>query len=231
MNDTAPSRWDDYLEIFTSPSRVYERRSDGKYGHAMLVYTLAMAVLFFATRSAMEPIWNAEMARSFARNPNMTPEQMEGAMTISKTIGAAFVILSGPIMALLVGLFVSIASKVVGKAVTIGQGITIAALAFFPRLIEAVASAVQALLLDEAALKSRYSVSLGLGRLLDPDATGSPVLGMLGRVDLFTLWVTVLIGVGIKVMGRTTTGEAVTAAIIVYLLGAIPVVLFGMLGG
>jgi hypothetical protein len=231
VSDAATSRWDDYLEIFTSPSRVYARRTDGKYGHPMLVYTIAVAVLYFATSSAMEPILNAEMARGMARNPDMTPEQMEGAVRFGKMISAVFVVLSGPLMALLVGAFATLAAKLIGKTITIGQGVTIAVLAFFPRLIEAVVAAVQALLMDESALKSRYSVSLGIGRFLDPETTSGSLLGVLGRIDLFTLWVTVLIGIGIKVVARTTPGEAVTAAVIVYVLGAIPVALFGMLGG
>jgi hypothetical protein len=231
MNDATPSRWDDYLEIFTSPSTVYERRADGKFGHAMLVYTVVVAVLYFATSSAMEPIMNAEMARGMAQNPNLTPEQMEAGRKFGKIIGAAFVLLSGPLMGLVVGLFAALAARLVGKAVTVAQGVTIAVLAAFPRLIEAIVAAVQALLMDEAALTSRYAVSVGLGRFLDPDTTNRSLLGLLGRVELFTLWVTVLIGIGKKVIGRNSTGEAVTAAIIVYVLGAIPMVLLGMLGG
>ena len=231
MSDATPSRWDDYLDVYGAPSRLFERRSDGKFGHAMLVFIIAAAVLYFATRTAMEPIMNAEFERGMAANPNLTPEQMEAGRKFAGIAGGIFVLVGTPIMMLLLGGIIWIVARVLGKALGYSQGATIATFAMFPRLVESVVSAAQALLMDEQNLNSRYKVSLGLGRFFDHETANPVVLALLGRIDVFTIWVTVLIAIGIKVMGRATTGQAVLGAVVVWLIGAIPMLIQAMRGG
>lgn len=235
MSDAAPSRLDDYLDVFVSPTALFTRRSDGKFGQALLVLVVLSAILFFATKSAMAPIMDAEMAKGMAgalkANPNMTPEQIESAKAIGAkfaSIGFVFVILVAPF---LLGTVIFLASRVVGGAVGFAQGITIATFAWFPRLVEGVVSAVQALLMDESKLTSRLSVSLGLGRFMDAATTNPYVLALAGRVDVFTIWVTALIAIGIKVIGKTSTGQAVAGAVIVWFIGALPILYQAMRQG
>jgi hypothetical protein len=57
------------------------------------------------------------------------------------------------------------------------------------------------------------------------------LLALLGRIDLFTLWATLLVGIGIKQMGKTTTGQAVAAAALAWLAGCLPVLLQAMRAG
>ena len=227
MSDVTPSRWDDYLDVFVSPGRLFERRSDGKFGHAMLVFIIAAAVLYFATRTAMQPIMNAEFERGMAANPNLTPEQMEAGRRFAGIAGGIFVLVGTPILMLVLGLVIWIAARIVGKSLSYAQGATIATFAMFPRLVDAVVNAVQALLMDEASLTSRYKVSLGVGRFLDPD--NAMLLALVGRLDVFTLWITALIAIGIKVMTKASTGQAVAAAALVWLVGALPALLQAIL--
>ena len=227
MSDVTPSRWDDYLDVFVSPGRLFERRSDGKFGHAMLVFIIAAAVLYFATRTAMQPIMNAEFERGMAANPNLTLEQMEAGRRFAGIAGGIFVLVGTPILMLVLGLVIWIAARIVGKSLSYAQGATIATFAMFPRLVDAVVNAVQALLMDEASLTSRYKVSLGVGRFLDPD--NAMLLALVGRLDVFTLWITALIAIGIKVMTKASTGQAVAAAALVWLVGALPALLQAIL--
>ena len=235
MSEAAPSRLDDYLDVFVSPTALFTRRSDGKFGQALLVLVILSAILFFATKSAMAPIMDAEMAKGMAgamkANPNMTPEQIESAKAIGAkfaSVGFIFILIVAPF---LLGTVIFLASRVAGGAVGFAQGITIATFAWFPRLVEGVVSAVQALLMDESQLTSRLSVSLGLGRLMDAATTNPYVLALAGRVDVFTLWVTALIAIGIKVMAKVSTAQAVGAAAVVWFIGAIPVLLQAMRQG
>jgi hypothetical protein len=197
----------------------------------MLVFIIAAAVLYFATRTAMEPIMNAEFERGMAANPNLTPEQMEAGRKFAGIAGGIFVLIGTPIMMLLLGGIIWIVSRVLGKALSYSQGATVAAFAMFPRLVESVVSAVQALLMDEQDLNSRYTVSLGAGRFFDHETANPVVLALLGRIDVFTIWVTILIAIGIKVMGRASTGQAVAGAALVWLVGAIPMLLQALRGG
>ena len=229
MSDATPSRWDDYLDVFVSPSRLFERRSDGKFGQAMLVFVIAATGIYFATRTAMQPIMDAEFTRGMAANPNLTPEQMETARKFAGIAASIFSVVGWPIMILLVGAVICLAVMLVGKRLTYSQGATIATFAMFPRLVDSVVSAVQALLMDESSLNSRFKVSLGVGRFLDPDS--GVLIALAGRLDLFTLWITILIGIGIKVMTKATTGQAVAAAAFVWLVGAFPALLGALRAG
>jgi hypothetical protein len=91
-----------------------------------------------------------------------------------------------------------------------------------PRVIEAVLNGVQGLLLDPASLNGRYRVSLGLGRFFDPDVASPLLLAIVGRIDLFTIWVTVLLAIGLSVLGKIPRPRAFIAAALVWVIGALP---------
>jgi hypothetical protein len=101
----------------------------------------------------------------------------------------------------------------------------VASYAFIPRIVEGVVTSVQGLLLDPAQFNGRWRVSLGVGRFLDPDATSPVLLALLGRVDVFTIWVTVLLAIGLSVTGKIPRGRAAIAGVIMWLLGALPLLL------
>ncbi|MGQ0702809.1 MAG: YIP1 family protein [Gemmatimonadales bacterium] len=223
--------WDDFLDVFIAPSKVFDRRSDAKFGVALLVLTVLFAVLFFATRSLLQPVWEAEITRQLAANPNMTPEQMEAARRIGGTFAAISAVVGMPISVLVLGLVIWIAGRPVGARISYAQGATIATFAYFPKLIGQVVAAILAALTDEAALTSIYKVTLGIGRFLDPQQAGPAVMGLLGRIEVFTLWVTILIGMGLKRMGKITTSQAALGAAIIWLVGALPSLLGGLMGG
>jgi hypothetical protein len=44
----------------------------------------------------------------------------------------------------------------------------------------------------------------------------------LGRMDVFTIWVTVLLAIGLAVTGRISRGKAAMAAVVIWLIGALP---------
>jgi len=225
MSDATPSRIDDYLDVFVSPSKLFERRSDGKFGQALVVLVVLVAILFFATKSAMAPIMDAEMAKGMAANPNLTPEQIEGMKKFGGIAFGASLIVGTPIAVLLLGLVIFLVAKLVGQGISYAQGATIATFSMFPRVVDSIVSAVQALLMDESQLTSRYSVSLGLGRLMESPPANSVLLALVGRLDVFTIWVTILIAIGLKVMARATAAQAAIGAVIVWFVGALPTVL------
>jgi hypothetical protein len=224
----AGSRWEDLLDVFIAPGELFRRRSDGKFGFGLLMLVVLTAIIFFGTRSAMQPIWDAEFQRGIAANPNLTPEQMETGRKFAAGLAPVFVVVGLPIGVLLLGLVIWLAARTVGGKPSYAQGATIATFAFYPRLLQGVVGAAQALLMDEGKLTSQYSVSLGVARFLDPQSTSAMLLAFLGRVDLFTLWVTVLVAVGLKQMTRITTGQAAAGAALVWLLGSLPALLQGL---
>jgi len=223
--------WEDFLDVFIAPVELFRRRADGKFGHALLVLMALTALAYFGTHHALQPISDAEYARKAATAGNLTPEQAESSRKIVAVLGPVFLVLGMGLAAYVLGAVVWLTTRAVGGAVSYVQGATIATFALFPRVLETVSMGVQALLMDESKLVSHYSVSAGLGRLVDPVHTNPIMLTLLGRVEFFTLWVTVLVAIGLRQMGRMTTGQAAAAAGIVWLVGAIPQLLQALRAG
>ena len=232
---TGTTRWDDYLEIFYKPSEVFRRREGTNPLLPLLVLFAGTIVLYFATRSAMQPIMDAEFARSAAQmarqNPQITPEQMAQGRGMMESFAGVMIAVSTFIIPLLLGVVLWLVAKGAGSVATLGSAIMVAVFSYFPRLLEWLLSAVLALVTPEDQIRSRYSVTLGVGRFLDPATTSPLALAFLGRIDLFTIWVTVLLAIGIKVVGRIGTVPAAIVAALVWLIGALPALMGGMAGG
>lgn len=224
------SVWEDLLEIFYAPRAVFERRRESpSFGLALAVFVVLIIGLFFAFKGAMTPIFEAESKRQMAlamkQNPQLTPEMMaQGA-----AIGQKFIIVGVALWALFTPLILGIVLWLAGKAVEskaqLGQAVMVAVYSYIPRVLENILGAVQALVLPESSLTGRYSVSLGVGRFLNPDSSNPLLLAVLGRVDVFTLWVTALMAIGLSVVGKIPLARAAVAAAIVWVVGALPQIL------
>lgn len=232
---TSPERaslWEDFLEIFINPAAVFERRKASGFWLPLLVVTVAIAVLYLAFKGAMQPIMDAEFNRAIAKvmeqNPELTPEQLASGKAIQERFTSIMIVLGVPVAILLVGLVLWVAGKVVGAVQTIGAACMVTAYSFSPRIVEQLVDAAQALFLPEEQLTGRAAISLGPARLLDPN-TASPFLSaLLLRADVFTLWITVLLAIGLRVTGKVPMSKALIAAVIVWLAGSLPSLLGAM---
>jgi hypothetical protein len=223
----SPSVWEDLLEIFYAPTEVFERRRDTPaFGLALTIFVVLIVALSFAFRGLMEPIFDAEfqrgMTQAMKQNPNLTPEMVERGREMAKKFVVVGVGLYGLAVPILLGIILWFVGKLLDSKAEVGQTVMVATYAMFPRILETITNAVQLLVLPEEGLRSRFSLSIGIGRFLDPDSTNSLVLAVLGRVDLFTLWTTALLGIGLAVMGRMPKERAFAGAALVWAIGALP---------
>jgi len=235
---SAPERaalWEDFLEIFIKPSAVFERRKDAGFIVPLLVLVVVFALLWFGLKGAMQPIIEADTARSMAKamakNPQFTEEMMaqQVAMAvkwtpIAGTIGIAVIVL-------IVGLMTWLAGKMVGAAMSLGAAMMIATYSYYPKILAFLVTGAEVLLMPEAQVTGGASVSVGPARFLDPDTASAVLVGSLVRLDLFTLWVTFLLAVGIRVVGKVPMSKALIAAGLVWILGHIPTFIGGLVGG
>ncbi|MEO8562073.1 MAG: Yip1 family protein [bacterium] len=223
------SVWEDFIDIFYAPSEVYERRAQSGFFLPLFVVTVLVGILFVVNSGVLAPIMDAEMSRSFAamqkKGATLTAAQMEGARKMAETVGKVAAFIFMPVGIFFTGLFLWIVGKFVESKATFGQGLMVAAYAFVPRIVEAVLASVQGLLLDPSKLTGRYKLSLGLGRFFDPDTASPMLLALIGRIDVFTIWVTVLLAIGLSVVGKITRRQGAIAAVIVWFIGALPNVL------
>lgn len=216
---------DDFMDIFYAPSSVFARRENASFWVPLLIVSVLLGLAFFANRDLMEPIMEAEMERSMAASgQQLTPEQMEAARRFTTGIGSVTAFLFPPIAILMIGVVVWGVGKFFDARQTLNAALVVAAFSYVPRVVEGIVNRVQGLIVDPSTLDHRYSLSLGPGRFFDPDTASPVLLGLVGRLDVFTLWVTVLIAIGLAVTGKISRGKAAIAAAIVWLVGALPTV-------
>jgi hypothetical protein len=225
----APSVWEDLLEIFYAPAQVFARRQEEGFFLALIVFGTLITAIYFATRGVMQPIFDAEFHRGIAaamkRDPRITPENAEQFRGTAAVFGGLIVIAYGFLGPLFTGLVLWLAGKLVEAKEEAGTAIMVAVYSLYPRVLEAVINTLQVLVLPEDRLKGINSIKLGVSRFLDPDATSPVILALLSRVDLFTLWVTALLAIGLSVTGRVSRAQAAVAAAAVWVVGALPTVL------
>jgi hypothetical protein len=220
------SRWEDFIDIFYAPSSVFARRAASGFLLPMVVVTILTGTFYVLNSGVWSPIMDAEMSRAMAKqSQQLTAEQMQTMRGVSETMAKIGAFVFVPIGIFLTALMLWVSGKLVDAKQTLGQATMVTAFAFMPRVIEALVVAVQGLLLDPSTFTGRWRVSLGVGRFFDPDATSPALLAFVGRLDVFTIWVTVLLAIGLSVTGNIPRGRAAIAAAIVWLLGAAPLLL------
>lgn len=214
------------MDIFYAPSSVFARRASSGFGLPMLVVTLLVGLIFLANSGVMQPLMDAEFTRATAaamkKNPQVTAEQMAQFRSMGEKFAAVFVFIGTPITIACVGLVLWLAGKLVDAKQSFGAAVMVASYAYLPKVVEAVVGGVQALLMDPAALTGRFALSLGAGRFFDPDTTSPLLLAIVGRLDVFTIWVTVLLVIGLAVTGKIPRQKAAIAGVVVWIVGALP---------
>jgi hypothetical protein len=219
------SLWEDFIDIFTSPSAVFRRREHSGFGLQLLVLTVIFAVLVFGTKSLVLPAIDADIARQMHAHPELTPEQMQKGRAMGEMVGPIAVIVLLPLMVVLTGLVLWMVGKIFDSRQTPSQGMMVATYAFFPKLLYSIASAIIAFLSNPDRLTGMSRVTVGLGALFDPDKTSPVLMALLIRVDVFTLWETALLAIGLQITGKVSKPNSYLAAALVWCVGALPGVL------
>lgn len=232
--DPSPAKaglWEDFVDIFYAPSSVFARRSDGKFGLALLFLAIVILALVFLTKNAMQPVMDAEWTRQTAaamrKNPSITAEQMAGSRGIFETIGPIIIAIVITLSALGAGLVLWGVGKLFDAKESLAAAMMIGTYAEFPRIVQILTNAAQGLVMNPEKLNSMNAVGFSIARFMDPD--GAPLMiALASRVDLFTIWVTVLLAIGLHVVGKIPKQQAAIAAVITWVIGALPAV-FGAL--
>ena len=223
------SVWEDFIDIFYAPSTVFARRANSGFFLPLLVVTLLVGIMFIVNSGVLSPMMDAEMNRGLAaaqrKGATIPPEQIENMRNIQEKISKVAVFVFVPVGIFFTGLALWLLGKIVASKQTLGQALMVSSFAFVPRVVESVVTSVQGLLLDPSTFNGRYRISLGVGRFFDPDTASPLLLAIVGRLDVFTIWVTVLLVIGLAVTGRVPKDKAAMIGVLVWIVGALPGVL------
>jgi hypothetical protein len=233
MIEQSGGGWEDYLEIFYAPSRVFARRGSN-WAMPLLILVVVSAILVLGTKGLLGPLFEADSQRAMAsRMQGLTPEQAEQAQKMSGKFAwfvPVVIIVMSAILPIVVGFFLWLMGKVVGAQQAFGAALMVSTFSFFPRTLAWLVMGLQAAVLPEDSLKSLSSVSLSAARFMDPATTKPGMMALGARLDLFVIWGTILLAIGLKVTGKIPMQKAAIAAFLVWLIGSLPP-LFQLLRG
>jgi hypothetical protein len=218
--------WEDAIELFVHPATVLRRRANTSVWPPMLFVAISIGVITYATfNTVFGPIFEAEWARNatatLAKNPQVSADVLNRTKDLSMNVAKFMVPIITAMTMFVVGIATWCCAKVVSAKTTFQQALVIAGWSYFPRVLGALLAGVQGLVMDPSKLNSHFSVSLSPARFLDPDTANPFVIQMLGRFDLITIWVTILLAIGVYVTGRVTKQQAAACGALVFLAGAL----------
>jgi len=226
--DPSPAKaglWEDFVDIFYAPSSVFVRRSDGKFGMALLLLVIVAGVLVFVTKNAMQPVMDAEFARQSAaamrKNPNLTAEQLATGRNFFEMVGPLFYAVILTISVFGTGVVLWAVGKLFDAKESVAAAIMVATYAEVPRIVQILTNAAQGLIMSPEKLTSLNSVGFSLARFMNPDTASPVMIALASRVDLFTIWVTVLLAIGLHVVGKIPKQQAAIVAAITWVVGAL----------
>jgi hypothetical protein len=221
--------WEDFIDIFYAPSQVFARRAQESFWVPMVVVTLAVSALFYLNSGVLRPIMDAEfnrgMAAAMKQNPRLTPEMAERFRQTGMLVAQVGSLIFVPLGIFMTGTVVWLIGKLFEARQAYRAAIVVAGYAWVPRILEGVLAGLQGLILDPDQLNGRFRLSLGVGRFLDPDTTAPILVAVAGRIDLFTIWVTILLAIGLSVTGGISRSRAFLAAPLIWAAGGIMVVI------
>jgi len=223
------SLWEDFVDIFYTPSSVFARRADGKFGLALLVLVAVATALILLTKNAMAPIFDAEYARqtaaAMAKNPNITADQMASGRKFFETATPFIFGIGLAISVFGTGLILWLVGKLFDAKMALTAAFMIATYSEVPRIVQILVNAAQALFMNPDKLNAVNSVgSTRRGSWIQ--TTSAVAIALASRLDLFVIWITVLLGIGIYVVGKVGKQQAAIAAGLTWLIGS----LFPLLG-
>ncbi|HRQ77360.1 MAG TPA: YIP1 family protein [Gemmatimonadaceae bacterium] len=219
---------EDLIDIWFSPSAVFARRRDGGAWGPFLISAALLCLLFYAAMGAMQGIFDAELVKAVAKiqadNPSLTGDQVaQMQSTIEGSIRYGGLV-AMPVVLLLLGVVTWLVAKVLGGTLSFGGGVMIASFAYLPKALDLLVFIAQSFVFDGAGATARHEYSVGVGRFLDP-TMNQGLYNILGRFDLFTIWVTVLLTLGLMHTAKIERSKAIAGGIGIFVIGALPLLM------
>ncbi len=223
--------WEDFVDVFTSPATVFARRRDGRAGLAMLLYTILGVLTFYVGRPVMQPVFDRQISAATAKieaDPKLTAEQKESVTSKMRNFSDSPLTYIGPALILPLSLLVTAlllwgVAKGFGSAASYGQALAVTSIGGIPRAVLGLLT-VGAFAATGHTITNQYALSLNPSALLGPDAS-EVLAAVLGRLDIGVLWHTVLLGIGIAIVGRIERPKGLSAAGLVWLIAGLFAVL------
>jgi hypothetical protein len=226
---------EDIIDIFHSPSAVFERRrTNPKFWAAFFILALLMALAGYVMLKNLSTVMDAQFAKQAAeitrKNPQITEDQLATMRSMNEKFAPVGFAVVTIISVFVLGVAVWLVGKLFESAADLKQSMVIATFASFPKLIDVLLAAIMAMTMGTGNATNMFAAMPSAARFAGSDANMA-VLGALSRISIGTIWATVLIAIGLQVMGRVSKQKAYTAAFVLWLIGTLLTVATAMRQG
>ncbi len=215
------ARWEDYVDIFFTPASVFRRRRFGGLVHPMVTLAIVSVALYFI----MLP---AQRDSAAASASPQTAELMEQWGLLFQVLGGLFVPITWLVIVTVIGTVLWLAASVVSVKVGFKDTLLIVTYAAFVGQLSMVLGGILTLV-GAGAGDAVADMSFGPLRFIDREQLSFLQLWPLAALDLFFIWQAILWGVGLRVIGNATRGQAMIATGITWLVSALPGAFFSSL--
>ncbi len=189
--------------VFLSPGEAFEDIARQPDFIAPLIALVLTNIAVAETRIAkigMERIVRASLEHS-SRASNMSPEQLEQAVSQGAKIGAIvahiFAVIGAPILMLAVaGLGLLFVNVFFGAGVNFKTALAVACYGYVVAVLAGLMGLAMVLFGDPEHFNAQSPVPSNPGFFMNPYESSKPLLALASSLDIFTFWAMVLWGVG-----------------------------------
>lgn len=218
------------MGVFFEPNKTFSDIA-GRPGWLVpvLIVTISTVLMIYLFNSHIG--WEPYLHRIMDNNPRvqqLTPEQRQNAFNLQLRLVPILSYVGGVLgfpLTLLIGggLILGIVKGLLGVPMRFSQVFAIMAYAWLPRVIFAGLSIVVMFLKNPEDFDIQNSFASNPGAFMDPDKSSKFLYTLASALDVFTIWVILLIAVGLKAAGgkRISFGGALFAVLlpwVVYVL-------------
>ena len=217
------------IDVFVAPSKTFEdiRRNASWWVPWLIGGIFAISIsLLFSKKVDMEPIVREQLAARGAAWDNLSKEQQDQQVAfglkiakITPYVFPVFSIVAGLVVA---AILMAVFSFVHEASVPFSRSLAIFFYAGLPGIITAILAMITLMTAsDMEGRNPRNLVATNLAYFMDYHNTSKFLYGMAASLDIITIWVIVLLGIGFKVVSgkpKLSTGTAVGTVFAVYLL-------------
>jgi hypothetical protein len=226
---------EDIIDIFHSPSAVFaRRRTDPKFWAAFFILALLMSVIGYVMLKNLSSVMDAQFAKQSAavlkKNPQVTEEQLATMRRMGEKFAPVGFAVVAVISVFVLGVAVWLVGKLFESTADLRQAMVIATFASYPKLIDLLLTAVVAMTMGTGNIDNMFAATPSAARFAGSGASIA-VLAALSRISIGTIWATILIAIGLRVMGGISKQKAYTAALVLWLVGTLITVASAMRQG
>jgi hypothetical protein len=216
------SRWEDFVDIFFSPTALFRRRANDSWVWPLIVLAALSTILYFAFPSVNRAFSEAQMA-----SRNMTPEQQAAAQRMGGTfmiIGGLFVPIVMALIILIGAAILWLGAKLTGILLTFRQSLMINAyVGLLTILQQLIVSVISMFKVNRGeALDPFKDRATSIIRFIDTSQMPDVLVALLSRIDIFAFWALIWTAIALIAVSNAPKGRAYAAATFVWFVAVIP---------